>query len=211
MTIKDIPVQEAKSSSESSIPVVPALDDSVSKYNAAAKQAKEAEATMKKLGPELLKQGVECVISENCEHSSSPISSVKLEDPKGAQIMVTLKKQATKFDSARVKTWFSTVTDKQGKPVDPNKYFEWELKAEFNSKVLMHNGKFSQNRFDKFQAAMQVVCEELGLAENPLTFSKALVAKPEFHERRYEELPFETNLELQSIVPCVAALKPLEG
>lgn len=209
MSIKDIPmVEEVKSKGKQEIPVIHVDGHNVTRYVTAAAEAKALEETMALLGPELQAQGVNHVLTYNCCNEER-VSSVKLEDGNGEQVMVTLQKKTTKFDSTSVKNFFDSTQTKGGLPVNPNEFLEWTLQASFDSSVLQHNGKFSQNRFDKFQAAMQVVCEELGLPKNPLSFGKVLTVKPAFHELRYTQLSVEDNLELQKLVPCVSALKPI--
>lgn len=212
----DIDLPEVETTKKSSIPVLPVEGDAVRRFNEASDQVKAGTAVMAELRGELVQQGLEYLFAQNVINPDKPIQSVRLmtvdpEDPDNNETLtVTWTKKATKCVVDVVKGWFAKNKTVQGKQANINDYAEWQVKAKFDESIFCdEKGKFNMERFQKVQAALTEVAEELG-ASNPLSCGKVLVPVASFNEsRRWKDFTAEQNLALTEVLPTQVNLEPV--
>ncbi len=196
--------------------------DVVKRYNEARDAKDQADALMKELAPTMLKAGVLAVFDNNCENARDPkkiISSVNLVDkpldgapyvPEDKQelCMMSWTKKDLKNDPKMVEAQFARLRTTADKLANVNNYATFEPVAEFDGGVFMVGGKFNQERYDTIMEALNEVSEQLGVP-NPLSCSKVLKPKADFHEIRWALFDLEANLAIQTVLPTQINLKPI--
>lgn len=196
-----------------SMPEVVVRGTFLQKYYLAAEALKEAEAIVKDLKPQVLKVGVQEVLSLNTEAGTNKYSSVKLIDQTGAEVRVTMQDSYPAADEAAVSDVFDNeLITKEGSKADVSDYVLETAKASFDSNVFIRNDEFDQERYDLFYAAIKSVADRLGVPV-PLSTKKVVTAKPSFHENRFKQFSLPQQLRINEVLPCktmVAALKPGE-
>lgn len=207
--IKGLPKKAAKS--DSKIPVVAVADSTVQAYNSAVDAYKKAEENLDAIKPIVKQLGLTALCETNCSKGNNfleHVSSVILKDSTGASCRVTNQKHSPKMDAEAVQAFFKSQRVEDGRPADVNKYVRYDVKVELSPEAFLVNEKFDQKRFDTFQAAMQIVADELGIA-NPLTFSKVLVLADGFGTARFIDFDAETNVLMDKVIPAKIAIASL--
>lgn len=196
--------------------------DMIARYNAAKDAKDQAEAYMKEMAPKLQAIGVTAVFDNNCEHAKDPkkiISSVNLADKlpedavplpdeKREKLMCSWTKKDMKNDPATVEAQFCKLRTTADRLANINNYAAFEPVAEFDSEVFLVGGKFNQERYDTIMQALDEVSQELGVP-NPLSCSKVLRPKADFHTIRWAMFDLEANLKIQAVLPTQINLKPI--
>ena len=219
----DIP-DVADKKAKTTIPTVYVHGDAVARYNEARELVDKGTVTMNELKPTLLEAGIAAVFEHNCAHAGDTealISSVKLMDklPDDADaiaptlalkeaVMCTWTKKNGSSDASAVEAEFKHILTTAGKKPNVNNYYGFELVGTFDTSVFKMGGKFSQERYDAFVAALQEVSDTFGV-DNPLSCAKQWTPKPDFHERRWQQFDVKTNLALQAVLPTQVNLKPI--
>jgi hypothetical protein len=177
---------------------------------------------MKELASSMLVAGIRAVFDNNCEHARDPksiISSVNLVDqpldgaapvPEDKQelCMMSWTRKDMKNDPKVVEAQFARLRTTTDKLANVNNYATFEPVAEFDSGVFMVGGKFNQERYDTIMQALDEVSTELGVP-NPLSCSKVLKPKADFHDIRWAMFDLEANLAIQTVLPTQVNLKPI--
>ena len=201
---------------------VPALivedTDLISRYNAAADRAKQAEGVMAEIAPKLTAEGLSYVFSHNCAcrtDTKKQIKSVNLvevqDDGTQEVVQFTWSTRAGKIDEEVIKAHFTDLSTIEGKEANPNQYAEWVINAEFDKKALLDSkGKFMQARFDRFKKALDEAAAELGI-ENPLTFNKEFKVTKEANDLRFQQFTPAQNMELHLVLPTSTSLEPVRS
>ena len=227
--LKTIDLPDAvETKSKSKIPTLYVDGDTVvARYNQAKSDLDAATATMNELKPTLYEAGMAAVFKHNCENAADPsklISSVNLKDkmPDDEQeiadaaaalqevCMFTWTKKDVACDPKQVAAEFDTIMTVEGKKANINNYVEYEVVAAFNTDVFKVNGKFNEERYNAYMAALKEVSEKFEVAM-PLSCAKVLRPKPDFQEKRWRLFDEETNLQIHNVLPTQCNLKPIRA
>lgn len=226
--LDNIPVATQAKSSKPTVKTVAVVGTSVSRFAKADSEAKAAKALMTELSPTLQEVGVAHVFQTNSDCSNDPkalISSVNLVDANivngshvdvdgSPRVQFSWVKRNLKNDPKAVEAAFKRITNLDGKAVAMEDYCHWAVKGEFNTEVFSTKNpttgdmEFDENKYKKFVAAIEKVAKALKV-EMPLTCSKVLVPKPDFHQRRFRDFDVKTNVLLMSVLPTSLALEAI--
>lgn len=208
----DLPDADQKKASAKTIPTITVHGDAVTRYNEASDTVAAAEEILKELKPVLVDAGLAYVFEHNREHAKSAdeqISSVNLCDADSGEIcQFSWLKKNLKINAKAVDAEFKGLCTVEGKRANINDYINYVPVASFDTSVFMVNEKFDMEVYAEYIAALQKVADRYGV-ENPLTVSKVLQPKPDFHVRRWVDFDATTNLDLQAVIPTQTNLKPL--
>jgi len=220
MALKDISVKTPKAKAgKSEMPVVEinamtTVTDAegvakqvplITEFNKAKLAMKDAEAKVKEMEPEVKKLGVLEWIKANVDKGpGEPLSSVKLIDPNGSELRLTGQDRYPLADAEPVDVLFTETLHE-----DINQYVQFTLKAAFNSKVFLDaDGDFQEEIYEQFNQACAAVAKKLGVA-NPLSATKVLQPKPQFHKERWVNFNVVQNRQLFDVLPNVVTMTPL--
>lgn len=207
----DLPEADAKKA-KTTIKTVPVPGDIVTRFNEARDQIDKATEVINELKPDLHDAGLQAVFTHNVEHADDPkqiISSVNLLDSASGEIVqFSWSRKNLKNDPKQVSTEFKGIRRTDGKKADINDYAAYAPVTKFDEKVFIVDGKFSQQRYDAFMAALNTVAAKFKV-ENPLSCGKVLLPKPDFHEKRWAEFDVETNRVLHTVLPTQVSLEPI--
>ena len=213
--LRDINIPDkAQKKSKSSIETVEVKGDTVARYNEACDQIDKAELVVKELKPTLLEAGLSAIFRHNCTNPTDPkarVSSVNLidDDPDAVETLrVTWQRKNLKNDPKVVLAEFNSLRTVDDKKVNINDYAGYEVVADFDASVFTVNDRFDQERFDAYVEALTLVSERFGVAM-PLSCSKVLVPKSDFHEKRWSTFDVETNFVIQSVLPTQVNMTPI--
>ena len=198
---------------KSTIKTIAVEGDIVTRFNEARDQIDKATEVIEELKPDLRDAGLEAVFSHNHEHagdSKALISSVNLTDLKSGEIVqFSWTRKNLKNNAKQVNEEFKHLRTVAGKKADINDYAGYTVLAEFDTKVFNdENGKFSQDRYDAYIKALCEVSEKFRVM-CPLSCSKVLKPKADFHDRRWQDFDVETNLAIQTVMPTQVNLEPI--
>ena len=210
LTSIDLPDADTKKSSNN-IPSVPVEGDTVTRYNEACDQIDKAEAVINELKPVLHEVGLQAVFEHNVAHASEPkeiLSSVNLTDSEGEVCQLSWTRKDLKNDKAQVQAEFNRLRTVEGKKADVNEFAGFEPVAKFDAKVFVVDGKFDEKRYKAFMDAIAKVAKGFNV-DNPLSCTKVLKPKPDFHDRRWQVFDVEANLAIQTVLPTQVNLKPI--
>jgi len=226
-TLDSIPTKSSKKET-STIETIPVKGNAVSRYAQACDDQKKAEAVKAECAPVLQEAGLLHVFEHNVEATSATelISSVNLVDKADSEdqetvdrVQFTWSRKNLKNDPEAVKAAFLQVTTKDGLPAKWDDYCEWQLEAAFDASIFMEKDprtkkkKFQQARYDAFMEALKTVCAEHKV-DMPLSLTKKLVPKEDFHERRFKDFDVDANLALLGALPnsiALEAIRPVES
>lgn len=192
------------------VPVVKVERNTVQVYCDAANREKEAKKDKDTVAVELKELGLQKVFEHNCQNSEQPdaqISSVLLEDTTGSQLQVTWQSKFNEVEPEQIEKGLTAIL-KNNPGSDVNHYVAWQLVPKFDTSIFYIDGRFSQVRFDRFKAAMEVIADELKLP-NPVTFDKVLAPTDQINTVRFKELTPAENMELQKVLPNTISLKAI--
>jgi hypothetical protein len=211
-----IPTKTEKTK-KSSIPLCVVPGGIIARYVDACDRETAAKAEKEEMAADLVVKGLRRVFAHNCENPGAPLASVNLVSAEESEELDVSKRERVQFswsvknlknDPAHAAAVIASLVDKNGKPVDPKSCVEWQLAAEFDTNVFKVEGKFNEARAKRIIEALKIVSEELGI-ENPVSFTKTLVPKADFQEKRFERFDLETNLTIFSVLPNGTTLKPI--
>lgn len=202
----------APTKARSTIKTVAVSGDVVTRFNEARDQIDKATEVINELKPTLVDEGLDAVFQHNCEHAADPkaiISSVNLTDEETGEVcQFTWSRKNLKNNAKQVDAEFKRVRTVDGKKADINAYAGYEVVAAFDTDVFMVEGQFNRERYDAFMAALDAVSATFQVT-NPLTCGKVLKPKADFHARRWQDFDFDTNLQLQTVLPTQVSLEPI--
>lgn len=174
-------------------------------FNKAKQAMKDAEAKVKELEPEVKKIGVMEWIKQNVEKApGEPLSSIKLVDPNGSVCRLTGQERYPLADAEPVVQLFDDTLHQ-----DVNQFVQFTLKAKFDSNVFLDSdGDFQEEVYEAFAKACADVAKKFN-RPNPLTATKVLSPKPNFHKERWINFSATQNRQIHDVLPNVVALSPL--
>lgn len=189
----------AKSKSE--IMVVSVRGNSITRYNKADAEYKDAEAKLKELRPEVLVTAVKKLMGHNVANPMAPVDSIRLEDDNGSQLRMSFTSRYKQADGAAADEAFTTLC------ADVNEYAQETVVAGFDSKVFLDkNGEFDAKVFTAFSLAIKAVADKLGKTM-PLTSKTVVLPKPQFHTLRWSKFTtVEQQMTLFSVLPNTVQL-----
>lgn len=180
----------------------------VGDYIKTSTDKKDAEALMKEIGEEIREEALVELLPRNVDDPTHPLTTITLVDDGGATVRVSYTSKYGATDEAEVTAAFAKLGKNKDK-FDINNYVVETLKAAFDSKVFLKaNGDFNQSVYDKFRTAIARVAEEVGV-ENPLTTTKVLIPKPDFHERRWRDFTAAEQVTITSVLPNTISITPV--
>ncbi len=203
-----VKTNDTSSKKKSDVAVYAVDGDIVSLYNDAVRRQKEAEAEAKELKPELEEAAQAKLFEHNIYNPTNPSPSIKLEDAEGEKILYTFQSRYSAADSDVVcDAWDEVCGDKE---VDINEYVQETITATFDSSVFQdENGDFSEERYKKFNSAIERAAKALGV-ENPLGTKKVVKPKKHFHADRWLVFPSpEQQTRLTEALPNTRSFKPV--
>ena len=207
----DLPELDEKKSSKN-IAALTVHGDAVTRYNEACDTIATAEEIRDQLKPVLMDAGLAYVFEHNEHNANDPaaqISSVNLQDADTGEVcLFSWLRKNLKINAKAVDAEFKGLFTKDGKRANINEYVSYVPVAAFDTGVFMKDGKFDKDICEDFQNALNEVADRHGVA-NPLTLAKVLQPKPDFHSRRWQDFDFQSNLDLQSVIPTQVNLKPV--
>jgi hypothetical protein len=194
------------------VPVAPGEkdrdNDLVARYVTAYEDVKTAEGLVKELRPRLLALGQPALFQLNKGKNAEPASSIKLTDSTGAQVRVTMQDKYSTFTEAGVEPLVAILESPLMGVKDPNNYLVETLAAKFDDSIFTVDGNFSQARYDAIKAAMDTVAAKLKIP-SPLTVTKVVRLKDDFHVRRNVDFTPEQNLTLAEYAKQTITLLPV--
>lgn len=195
----------------------------IERYLSLLDEQEQVVADIKACEAEIRPFGLTETMAFNCASQGlSTLSSIQLVDglrpgtevdPETPAVRFTLVNRYTPNLEA-VTAWFAdrkTPKPTPGAPKPPtiNDVLMYTVDASFDSNVFNdENGKYSAERFNAFQAALNQVCETYGV-QNPLSVTKKLAVKPDFHEKRWRMFTAEENASLHAVLSCGTQLAPV--
>jgi hypothetical protein len=219
MSLKKLNIgTEVKPKAKNEIPVF-VVNNDITRYNEACLALVEAEATVKELRPAIEQAGFKRLVDVNVSNPYSPLSSVKLEDPSGAKVRVTMAARYKVANADVASHLFEELNDKDGNAVDVNTYVHETVKASFDSSVFMRKtsvtnpdtgeklevSEFVPAIYEAFKTAIEGVAKKLGVP-SPLSSTTVCLPKPEFHKLRWAKFDVESNLKIQESLPAVVSV-----
>jgi len=208
MALKKLKVKinpPAATASNGEIPIVSIEGDLIEQYNKASKQAKDAEAVMNDLKPEIIELGLTEIFTRSCADNKKPTPTVRLKDDNGAVLRVQFtKRYSAVADVEAVEALFE-----EELKADINLYVQEIVVPSFDAKVLYDaDGNFDQKRYDAFRTAIERVAKTLGI-DCPLKTDKAVKPKELFHEERFRVWPdASTQFKLSALLPNTNQVVP---
>jgi hypothetical protein len=226
MPVLDKIEYDAPKKGASDIQTIPVKGTVVSRYAKACDEMKQAEATMQELAGQLQEAGVAYVFKQNIQAHGQPmlmISSVNLVDkdseavPEGTvdRVQFSWSRKNLKNDPKQVKAVFESIRTIADEPVKTGDYVEDVVVCAFDTKVFLTKNdkgeaKFDEKKYLAFTKAIAEVAKDLKVPM-PLTSSKKLVPKPDFHDRRFADFDFEANETLAGTLPTSVSLEVIRA
>lgn len=215
--LSDIPT-ETKKKSKNNVPVLAVNGGVVRQYAEASDAKEQAEATMLSTGSQLKQLALDYVLRHNVAKPATAIKSVNLiavedegQDTDAInRVQFSFTKKVSSPDPDLLKGVFRSLKTKSGDDAKWSDYLEWSISAQFDTSVFLSpvTGKFSSERYDRFVAALQAVCDEFGV-DMPLACTKKLVPKDDFEDRRFTDFDLDANSAILAALPNVVSLKAI--
>ncbi len=223
MSLKPLKVatNEVPESKKSDIRIIEIGGSSVSDFNQASVEAKNAKAIQDELGEELRAAGLAALYEIAVGNPDTPPSSVKLQDDLGSTVMLTSQNRYSDFDPQIVEPVFEAL----GAPI--RDFAQYIVRAKFDDSIFLakpgttaatsEEGKFSTKIYNVYkraidQATAQLVRDGLLPAETqaPLLTTQVATVFPDFHQRRWRSFPtVEQQRSLYAVIKNTIVLKPV--
>lgn len=204
-TIETTVVPAQKKAAKSKVPEVRVSGHRITEFAKAKHAEKEAKATVAELEPEIRRIAVAKYLSSRCGSAPIDSSSIKLEDDYGSVVRFDFKDQYKVADPVAVEALFEAEFAK-----DCNDYVQEVMEVKFDNSVFLDaKGEFSQDRFNRFNAAIAAAAAALQVP-NPLSSVRKVVPKINFHARRFVDFDKEENSRIFETLPNTVAFSVLE-
>jgi len=208
MALKRLKVKTVPASAKpGEIPEISIEGDLVRQYNKASDAAKQAEATMKELKPDVLEIGQGEVLTRSVADPIHPTFTVKLVDETGEALRVQFTKRYGQIADVDALEQLFEEAD-----VDINQHVQEKVVGVFDSKVFLDDkGEFSRKKYDAYLKAVQAVAAKFG-DSCPLSTDKQITPKDTWHDKRWSVFTsVESQAELVRLMPNTTQIVPVRA
>jgi len=191
------------------MPTINIDGDLVKQYVDAANAKKRAEEVLEDLRPEVLEVGHGEIYRRSIESPVTPVLSVRLKDESSEELMVSFTSKYKEIaDVIGLEALFDSLKNGDGTAVDINDFVQENIVVTFDNKALCDGeGRFMQERYDKFLKAVAKVAQQLDIP-CPMATKKVTTTLPKLHQLRWQQFPdVAVQEKISQMCPNVTMIK----